>query len=85
MADDPSAAANQPAIPVTGAQYSIAAGDYHATVTELGAGLRTLSLGGQPIVVGYGQDELDLDVHDFSVAISRRSTGSCVTCTPVAA
>src|SRR5258708_34943312 len=45
-------------LPVTGAQYAIAAGEYHATITELGAGLRTLTLGGQPIVKGYGDDEL---------------------------
>ena len=45
-------------LPVTGAQYTIASGEYHATITELGAGLRTLTLGGQPIVKGYGDDEL---------------------------
>ena len=45
-------------VPLTGAQYDIAAGDYRATVTELGAGLRTLSLDGQPITRGYGDDEV---------------------------
>jgi len=45
-------------LPVTGAQYDIAAGDYLATVTELGAGLRRLSCGGQPLVAGYEADEL---------------------------
>jgi aldose 1-epimerase len=45
-------------LPVTGAQYAIAAGEYQATITELGAGLRTLTLAGQPVVRGYGEDEL---------------------------
>jgi aldose 1-epimerase len=44
--------------PVTGAQYDIAAGDYLATITELGAGLRLLGRGGQPLVSGYDADEL---------------------------
>jgi aldose 1-epimerase len=46
------------ALPVTGAQYDIAAGDYLATITELGAGLRRLSRGGQPLIAGYEADEL---------------------------
>jgi aldose 1-epimerase len=45
-------------LPVTGAQYDIAAGDYLATVTELGAGLRRLSRGGQQVIAGYDADEL---------------------------
>jgi aldose 1-epimerase len=45
-------------LPVTGAQYDIAAGDYLATITELGAGLRRLSRGGQPVIAGYDADEL---------------------------
>jgi aldose 1-epimerase len=45
-------------LPVTGAQYDIAAGDYLATITELGAGLRRLSRGGEPIIAGYDADEL---------------------------
>ena len=57
MADDPSEHA-LPMLPVTGAQYAISAGDYQAAITELGAGLRTLTLGGQPVVTGYGEDEL---------------------------
>ncbi len=57
MADESSQAATS-ALPVTGAQYAIAAGEYKATVTELGAGLRTLTLGGQPVVKGYRDDEL---------------------------
>jgi aldose 1-epimerase len=45
-------------LPVTGAQFDIAAGDYLASVTELGAGLRRLSRGGQPVIAGYEADEL---------------------------
>ena len=39
-------------------QYEIEAGDYRATVTELGAGLRELAFRGQPLTVGYEADEL---------------------------
>ncbi|MFG2500825.1 aldose 1-epimerase family protein [Streptomyces sp. NPDC048441] len=42
---------------ITGEQFSIAAGEYRATVTELGAGLRELTLGGEPLVLSYGADE----------------------------
>jgi len=45
-------------IPLTGTQYEIEAGDYHATVTELGAGLRTLEHGGAPLVTSYDADQL---------------------------
>ncbi len=45
-------------IPLTGAQFEIRAGDYRATVTELGAGLRQLSYRGQPVSSEYGPDEL---------------------------
>jgi aldose 1-epimerase len=45
-------------IPLTGAQFEIAAGDYQAIVTELGAGLRALSHRGQPIIASYEPDEL---------------------------
>jgi aldose 1-epimerase len=45
-------------IPLTGAQYDLSAGDYRATVTELGAGLRRLEYQGQPVIVGYEPDEL---------------------------
>ncbi len=48
----------QPTSPLTGAQYDIEAGDYHATVTELGAGLRALSLAGQPLIRTYGADDI---------------------------
>ena len=45
-------------VAVTGAQYDIAAGDYQATVTELGAGLRRLSLRGHELITSYDADEL---------------------------
>jgi len=37
-------------VPLTGAQFDLSAGDYRATVTELGAGLRRLSHAGQPVI-----------------------------------
>ncbi len=37
-------------------QYEIEAGDYRATVTELGAGLRELLFRGQPVIAGYPPD-----------------------------
>ncbi len=45
-------------IPLTGAQFDISAGDYRATVTELGAGLRRLSHAGQPVISEYEADVL---------------------------
>jgi aldose 1-epimerase len=45
-------------VPLTGAQYDLSAGDYRATVTELGAGLRQLEHRGQPVIVGYEPDML---------------------------
>ncbi|HEY1642421.1 MAG TPA: aldose 1-epimerase family protein [Streptosporangiaceae bacterium] len=45
------------ATPLTGAQYDIEAGDYRATVTELGAGLRRLSYQGRPVITEYAADE----------------------------
>jgi aldose 1-epimerase len=45
-------------IPITGAQYVISAGDYQATVTELGAGLRAFRYRGQPVIAEYVADEL---------------------------
>lgn len=44
-------------IPLTGAQYRIRAGDYAATVTGLGAGLRLLTFAGQPLIAGYEPDQ----------------------------
>jgi aldose 1-epimerase len=43
---------------ITGDQYEISAGDYQATITELGAGLRAFSHGGVPAVTGYERDQL---------------------------
>jgi aldose 1-epimerase len=45
-------------VPLSGAQYGISAGDYRATVTELGAGLRLLHHRGQPVITGYPADVL---------------------------
>jgi len=45
-------------VPRTGTQFAISAGDYQATVTELGAGLRQLSYRGQPAISGYEPDML---------------------------
>jgi len=39
-------------------QYEIEAGQYRATVTELGAGLRELTFRGQPLIAGHEADEL---------------------------
>jgi aldose 1-epimerase len=47
-----------PLEPRTGTQHGIAAGDYRATVTELGAGLRELSYRGQPVISGYAADDV---------------------------
>ncbi len=43
---------------LTGEQRDISAGDYRATVTALGAGLRQLSFRGQPVLAGYQAAEL---------------------------
>jgi aldose 1-epimerase len=45
-------------VPLTGVQYEIEAGQYRATVTELGAGLRELTFRGQPLIAGHEADEL---------------------------
>ena len=45
-------------IPLTGTQYEIEAGGFRATVTELGAGLRQLSLAGTNLVTTFDADEL---------------------------
>jgi aldose 1-epimerase len=47
-----------PLIPLTGSQYDLHAGDYAATVTELGAGIRQLSHRGRPVITGYEPDQL---------------------------
>ena len=45
-------------VPLTGAQYDLSAGDFRATITELGAGLRRLEHRGEPVIVGYEPDML---------------------------
>ena len=45
-------------VPLTGAQYEIQAGEYRAWVTELGAGLRSLSHEGNALITGFEPDEL---------------------------
>jgi len=45
-------------VPLTGNQYQIQAGLYRATVTALGACLRDLHHGDQPLLHGYQPDEL---------------------------
>jgi aldose 1-epimerase len=48
----------EPSILLTGAQHQIAAGDYQATITELGANLRSLQYRGVPAIAEYGAGEL---------------------------
>ena len=45
-------------IPLTGTQHEIEAGDYQATVTELGAGLRGLKFGDTFLVTSFEADVL---------------------------
>jgi len=45
-------------IPLTGTQFEIEAGDYRATVTELGAGLRGLEHAETPLVTSFDADAL---------------------------
>jgi aldose 1-epimerase len=45
-------------VPLTGTQYDLSAGDFRATITELGAGLRRLEHRGLPVIVGYEPDML---------------------------
>jgi aldose 1-epimerase len=45
-------------IPLTGTQYEIEAGDYKAVVTEVGAGLRQLTLAGTSLVTSFDANEL---------------------------
>ena len=44
------------ALPLTGEQYEITAGEVSAVVTEVGAGLRTLTVGGRPYVEPFPVD-----------------------------
>jgi aldose 1-epimerase len=46
-----------PVEPLTGIQYDLTAGEYQATITELGAGLRRLSYRGRPVIGEYAADE----------------------------
>jgi aldose 1-epimerase len=46
------------AIPPSGEQLELAFGDHRAVVTEVGAGLRSYSVGGVEVVDGYGADEM---------------------------
>ncbi len=41
----------------TGTQHTIAAGGFQAVITELGAGLRSLTLDGRPLVVDFPEDQ----------------------------
>ena len=45
-------------IPLTGVQFQIGAGDYFATITGLGAGLRGFRCRDRPVIAEYGADEL---------------------------
>jgi aldose 1-epimerase len=42
----------------SGEQYPITSGDQEAVVVEVGGGLRTYSVDGQPVLDGYGVDEM---------------------------
>jgi aldose 1-epimerase len=42
----------------TGAQHRISHGEHHATIVEVGGGLREYEVAGFPVVDGYGQDEM---------------------------
>jgi aldose 1-epimerase len=44
--------------PIMGNQYDIEAGPYRATITEVGAGLRSLTRDGIPLILTYDADEL---------------------------
>jgi aldose 1-epimerase len=54
----PSAATNVAAMAMTGQQYLLVAGEFSATVVEVGAGLRQLTFRGTDLVVPYGVDQL---------------------------
>ena len=42
----------------SGRQLHLRAGELTATVVQVGAGLRELAVGGQPLLDGYGEDEI---------------------------
>ena len=74
---------SQATFPLTGQQYDIAAGDYQATITELGAGLRSLSLSGRPVIAGYDRDQVPPAAPASCCSPGR--TGSTTAGTPSAA
>jgi aldose 1-epimerase len=43
---------------LTGKQFAISAGDYEATVVEIGGGLRRCTYAGADVLASYGEDEL---------------------------
>jgi aldose 1-epimerase len=47
-----------PATKPSGQQYVLTSGDQRAVVTEVGAGLRTYSVGDRNVVDGFGEDEM---------------------------
>jgi aldose 1-epimerase len=53
VSPDPAAAP-----PPSGEQYEIRWGEQHATITEVGAGIRTYEVAGHSILDGYGADEM---------------------------
>jgi aldose 1-epimerase len=52
----------------TGAQIELAAGEYAATIAEVGATLRTLTHRGRPLVAGFGVHEPAPDFHGAVLA-----------------
>jgi aldose 1-epimerase len=42
----------------SGAQFRISHGEHHATITEVGAGLREYAVGGRDVVTSFGEDEI---------------------------
>jgi aldose 1-epimerase len=48
-------------LPPSGEQFLLASGSARAVVTEVGATLRLLELGGQPVLLSFGEDELCRD------------------------
>jgi aldose 1-epimerase len=46
------------AVPPTGQQFALSFGDQRAVVTEVGAGLRTYTVGDRDVIDGYAEDEI---------------------------
>ena len=44
--------------PPSGRQITIAAGEQEATIVEVGGGIRTYDVAGEPVIDGYGVDEM---------------------------